>query len=236
MTTRTPAEPGRELVTRAYERLRELIVQGKLGPGVRLVEADLATRLGMSRTPLRMALFRLSQEGYVDALGEGRQARLAVAPLTQEDAIEIFAIVGGVEGIAARGAAGLPDAERAALVRRLREINAAMRDAAANGPVNATETIRLDTEFHRAYVEAGAGRRLLNLFRTLKPQADRYIYLYYTTLTAEIKVSTAEHDVIVESIAKGDAASAWRAVQENWDNAAVRLSKSISAIGERGVW
>ncbi len=82
----------------------------------------------------------------------------------------------------------------------------------------------------------GAGPRLLALFRTLKPQADRCIYLYYTTLTAEIMLSTAEHDVIIEAIAAGNATAARRAVQENWENAAVRLSKSIAALGERGVW
>lgn len=236
MTSPSVAEPGRELVNRAYDRLRELIVRGQLGPGVRLVEASLATRLGMSRTPLRMALFRLSQEGYVDALGEGRQARLAVAPLTEDDALEIFAIVGEVEGLAARRAAALPDSERAALAMRLRELNAAMRRAADQPMVNAGETIRLDTEFHQTFVEAGAGRRLLALFRTLKGQADRYIYLYYTTLTTEIRVSTAEHDQIIDAIAAGDDTRARRAVQDNWENAARRLSKSIAAVGERGVW
>lgn len=236
MTKSTAAEPGRELVNRAYERLRELIVQGQLGPGVRLVEAELAERLGMSRTPLRMALFRLSQEGYVAALGEGRQTRLTVAPLTQDDAVEIFAIVGEVEGLAARRAGALAAAPRASLVAKLRKVNTAMRAAASDIPINAAETIRLDTRFHRTYVEASAGRRLLALFHTLKPQADRYIHLYYTTLTAEIMVSTAEHDLIIDAIEAGNAAAARRAVQDNWDNAAVRLSKSIAAIGERGVW
>lgn len=236
MTSPSIAEPGRELVNRAYDRLRELIVRGQLGPGVRLVEASLAMRLGMSRTPLRMALFRLSQEGYVDALGEGRQARLEVASLTQDDALEIFAIVGEVEGLAARRAAALPDAERAALAVRLRALNASMRHAAEQPPLNAGETIRLDTEFHRTFVEAGAGRRLLALFRTMKGQADRYIYLYYTTLTTEIRVSTAEHDQIIDAIAAGNGTLARRAVQDNWENAARRLSKSIAAVGERGVW
>jgi DNA-binding GntR family transcriptional regulator len=236
MTSPSVAEPGRELVNRAYDRLRELIVRGQLGPGVRLVEASLASRLGMSRTPLRMALFRLSQEGYVDALGEGRQARLAVAPLTQDDALEIFAIVGEIEGLAARRAAALPDAERVPLVERLRELNASMRQAAEQPSESAGETIRLDTEFHRTFVEAGAGRRLLALFSKLKGQADRYIYLYYTTLTTEIRVSTAEHDQIIDAIAAGDGILARRAVQDNWENAARRLSKSIAAVGERGVW
>jgi DNA-binding GntR family transcriptional regulator len=233
---RAIAEPRREYVAEAYERLRDLIVQGKLGPGVRLIETELSERLGMSRTPLRTALYLLNQEGYVEAVGEGRQSRLSVAPLTQEDATEIFDIVGEVEGLAARRAAALPALAREALVAELRSVNAAMRAAAARQPPSPSETIRLDGEFHRTYVEAGAGRRLLSFFRSVKPHADRFIYLYYTTLTTEIIVSTQEHDVIIDAIAAGDPATALRAVQTNWRNAAERLAKSITAIGERGVW
>jgi DNA-binding GntR family transcriptional regulator len=111
-----------------------------------------------------------------------------------------------------------------------------MRAAAAQRPPRPAETIRLDGEFHRTYVEAGAGRRLLSFFRSVKPHADRFIYLYYTTLTTEIIVSTQEHEVIIDAIAGGEATAALRAVRTNWRNAADRLAKSITAVGERGVW
>ena len=236
LTAHVTAAPKREFVAEAYESLRRLIVQGHLGPGTRLVEAELAARLGMSRTPLRTALYLLNQEGYVEATGEGRQSRLTVTPLTQDDAVEVFGIVGEIEGLAARRAAMLNAPLRTALAARLRKLNGAMRKAAVHRPPNPAETIRLDTEFHRTYVEAGAGPRLLTFFGSVKPHADRFIYLYYTTLTTEILVSTKEHEVIIDAIASGDAKAARRAVQENWENAATRLSKSIAAFGERGVW
>lgn len=228
--------PRRELVAEAYERLRRLIVEGQLAPGTRLVEVELAQRLGMSRTPVRTALFLLHQEGYVEASGAGRQSRLTVAPLTQDDAVEVFGIVGEVEGLAARRAAGLDPATRAALVTRLRALNAAMARAATQQPPDPSETIRLDMQFHRTYVESGAGRRLSAFFEAVKPHADRFIYLYYTTLTTEILESTREHEVIIDAIAAGDATAARCAVQDNWENAAARLSKSIAALGERGTW
>lgn len=231
-----PGTPRRELVAEAYNRLRQLIVQGQLGPGTRLVEVDLAQRLAMSRTPVRTALYLLHQEGYVEASGEGRQSRLTVAPLTQDDAVEVFGIVGEVEGLAARRAAALDADERAELVARLRALNAAMARAATQQPPDPSETIRLDMEFHRTYVERGAGRRLARFFHAVKPHADRFIYLYYTTLTTEILVSTREHEVIIDAIAAGDATAARRAVQDNWENAAARLGTSIAALGERGVW
>ena len=236
MSQRAVRAPRREFVNEAYERLRDLIVQGQLAPGMRLVETELAIRFGMSRTPLRTALYLLHQEGYVEAAGEGRQSRLSVAPLTQDDATEIFGIVGEIEGLGARRAASIPLSRRTALANELRALNAQMRAAAAHRPPSPAETIRLDGAFHRAYVEAGAGPRLLGFFRSVKPHADRFIYLYYTTLTTEIIVSTLEHDVIIDAIATGDAATAHEAVQTNWRNAAERLSKSISAVGERGIW
>ena len=236
MSVRTPVAPRREYVQEAYAALRKLIVLGQLGPGVRLIETELASRLGMSRTPLRTALYLLHQEGFVESSGEGRQSRLTVAPLTQDDAVELFGMVGEIEGLAARRAAVLPPAQRTPLLKQLRELNAAMRKAAANRHPNSAETILLDTEFHRAIVEAGAGRRLLNFHRSVKPHADRFIHLYHTTLTAELQVSTREHKVIIDAIAAGDAAGARKAVQQNWENATIRLSRSIVAVGERGVW
>ena len=228
--------PRRELVAEAYERLRRLIVQGQLAPGTRLVEVELAQRLEMSRTPVRTALFLLHQEGYVEGSGVGRQSRLTVAPLTQDDAVEVFGIVGEVEGLAARRAAALDAEPRAALVARLRALNDEMARAAMQETPDPYETIRLDMEFHRTYVESGAGRRLSAFFRAVKPHADRFIHLYYTTLTTEILESTREHEVIIDAIAAGDPTAARRAVQDNWANAAGRLASSIAALGERGLW
>jgi DNA-binding GntR family transcriptional regulator len=228
--------PRREMVSRAYDRLRGLIVRGELSAGTRLIEADVAQRLGMSRTPVRTALYMLHQEGYLEPTGEGRKSSLIVPPLTREDATEIFGIVGEVEGLAARWAASLPAERRVALVHDLEALNAAMVRVATQSPPDPTETIRCDTEFHRRYVEAGAKRRLRTFHRAIKPHADRYIHLYYTTLTTEILVSTQEHDVIIRAIAAGDPATAQRAVQSNWENAVERLGKSIERFGERGVW
>ena len=236
MSAHAAVAPRREYVQEAYAALRKLIVLGHLGPGVRLIETELAMRLGMSRTPLRTALYLLNQEGFVEAAGEGRQSRLTVAPLTQDDAVELFGIVGEIEGLAARRAASLPPVRRAPLLARLRELNGAMRKAAVHRQPNSAETIPLDTEFHRAFVEAAAGRRLLTFHQSVKPHADRFIHLYHTTLTSELLVSTREHKVIIDAIAAGDASGARKAVQQNWENATVRLSKSIAAVGERGVW
>src|SRR5262245_58421463 len=107
-----------------YTRLRDLIVQGLLSPGSRIVETEIATRLGVSRTPVREALQRLQQEGYVMGSPGAQQSRLTVAPLTRDDVYELLNIVGALEGMGARGAGSLPSSERHALARELRSLNA----------------------------------------------------------------------------------------------------------------
>ena len=221
-----------ESIARAYDQLRELIVWGRLAPGTRVVESEIAERLGVSRTPARSALHRLQQEGYVT----GGDRRLVVAPLTQNDGRELFHIVGLLESMAAREAAERPAEDRAALAARMRELNAAL-DAEARQPrPDPMRIFDLDTALHRAYVEAGAGPRLVGLHDAIKPQAERYIRLYISALVDEIATSVVEHEEIVRAIESGDGEGARAATDTNWRNAAARLSSVIGAHGERGSW
>jgi DNA-binding GntR family transcriptional regulator len=213
-----------------------MIVLGRLAPGTRIVEAEIADRLGVSRTPTRSAIHRLQQEGYVTPLDRAKERRLIVAPLTQEDARELFDIVGQLEGLAVRGAAALDAKPRSALGQRLRRLNSDLGVAAKQRRPDAMGIFELDMTFHRTYVEAGSGPRLLALHDATKPQAERYVRLYITSLIDEIATSVAEHNVIVQAIETGDAGAAQKAVDSNWKNAAVRLSKVIQSLGERGSW
>jgi DNA-binding GntR family transcriptional regulator len=85
-------------------------------------------------------------------------------------------------------------------------------------------------------VEAGAGRRLLALHTTIKPQAERYERLYLSLLVSDLQTSAAEHEAIAAAIERGNADAAQRAVQTNWRNAAERLERVIDRAGERGSW
>ena len=215
-----------------YERLRELIVDGRLPPGTRIVETDVAARLGVSRTPVRGALQRLQHEGYVVDSPTLRQTRPTVAPLTSDDAREVFLLVGALEGLAAHRAALGSAPERAAVAATLSQINDAFAAAAAAARPNHARIFELDEAFHRAYMRH-AGPRLLALHDTVKPQAERYERWYVSMLTAELPTSVLEHRAIVKAIRAGDADEAQRAVETNWRNAAERLAAVVAASGER---
>jgi DNA-binding GntR family transcriptional regulator len=220
----------------AYERLRSLIVDGQLAPGSRVIETDVAERLGISRTPVRSALQRLRQEGYVVSSGDGERFRPTIAPLTKADARELFYIVGQIEGLAALLTARLEDEERGRVVDDLRRLNRRFAETADGAQYDFNRIFELDTRFHRRYVQAGAGPRLLELHDSIKPQAERYIRVYIRVLTAEIPISVEEHRAIVDAIDAGEPERAERAVQTNWRNATERLNRVIEDVGERGIW
>src|SRR5215212_6315931 len=100
------AAPHGSRPEQVYIRLRDLIVQGLVAPGSRIIETEIAGRLGVSRTPVREALQRLQQEGFVMGTPGAQQSRLTVAPLTRADVHELLTIVGSLEGLGARRAAG----------------------------------------------------------------------------------------------------------------------------------
>ena len=219
-----------------YARLRELIVGGLLAPGNRIVETEIASRLGVSRTPVREALQRLLQEGYViDTLG-AQQSRLTVAPLTRDDVNELLTVVGALEGIAARHAASLRPDARIALTKALRDANAEFHRAGRASLIDHEALYDADDRLHRRIVEAGAGPRLLALYEAVKPQAERYIRMYISMLTGDIRSSVAEHDIIIAAIGEGRCDDAEHAVETNWRHAADRLSRVIELAGERGAW
>jgi DNA-binding GntR family transcriptional regulator len=222
-------------VTRAFRELRELIVQGNLAPGGWVVESELAERLGVSRTPIRGALDWLRREGYIVEQTGKRRARVIVAPLTQDDARELYRIVGHLEALAGSHVAALPAQARTRLADTLGAINREL-SGVGRRRVDPRRVFDIDKRFHMAIIEAGAGRRLAALHASVRPQVDRYWRLYATSILNELGQSVAEHDEIVESVRKGDQSAVQRALNQNWDGGFERIRGLIEMFGERGSW
>lgn len=229
-----PAKPT--LADEVYRQLRDLIVSLKLSPGTTLSESDLTVRLAVSRTPIRQVLQRLQQEGFAVVHHVGAVSRMLVAPMTLEDMRELHAILGVLEGLAARSAAELPDEPREALATRLRQLNAELREAWLAGAARVRDAQDLHVQFHRTFVEAAAGRRLRSELDALQPQVERYERVYTAALAGEFEHSLEEHAAIVDAIAAGDADRAERSVIENWRKGTLRYAKVVRNLGERGSW
>lgn len=220
-----------------YSRLRKLIVRGQLAPGSRIIETDVAERLGVSRTPVRSALQRLEQEGFIQAESRnGGRSRPVVSPLTKEDARELIHLLGALEGMAARRTAGLAEPPRAEVVEELRTLNDRMREESEEGRPDRNRFFDLDADFHRSLVEPGAGPRLRKLHSSYRPQAERYVRVYVTARQYSLQRSLREHREIVEAVQAGRPEAAEAAVEENWRSAEERLRRDIEMTGERGSW
>jgi DNA-binding GntR family transcriptional regulator len=237
-TSRRPgakAEHGTS-VTTAFQRIRELIVHGKLSPGTWIVEGDLCKHLNMSRTPVRGALYLLQREGYVQELRNASKSRMVVSSLTKEDAGELYPIIGRLEGLAGRRAAELPEPVRAELADKLKQINGQLIRIAKQGTLEGSSIFDLDREFHRLIVNAGAGPRLMTLHRAIEPQTERYWRLYASSIIHNLTTSTEEHEAIIKALIASDADTLEEALKLNWENGCRRLAYVIDVFGERGSW
>jgi DNA-binding GntR family transcriptional regulator len=223
-------------VTRAFQALRELIVRGNLPPGSWIVEAEIAERLGLSRTPIRAALQWLHREGYVVELKGQRKSRIVVAPLTREDARELYSIVGLVESLAAAAVVRLPRETRVQLANELASLNADLNTIASRSPVDPRRVFELDKQFHAGIIRVGGGRRLSALHHSVRPQVERYWRLYASSIISELHESVSEHNDIVRAIRKGDAPAVQAAIERNWSGGFDRVSRLIDIFGERGNW
>ncbi|HUG55109.1 MAG TPA: GntR family transcriptional regulator [Vicinamibacteria bacterium] len=232
----TRGKPQEGLGRDAYEQIRDLIVALKLSPGAPLSESDLTLRLGVSRTPIRQALHRLEQEGFVVAHRHGSISRLCVAPLTIEDMKELHAIFSALEGLAARSVAQLPEAPRLAVAAAMRRLNQDLRAAWQARPGRMRDAQDLHVRFHRTLDEAVTGRRLSGELRALQPQVERYERVYTAALVVEFAEALQEHDEMIEAIAKGDADGAERATIGNWRRGSERYARIVQDLGERGTW
>jgi DNA-binding GntR family transcriptional regulator len=228
-------EHGISLIT-AFREIRELIVHGKLSPGTWILEADLAERLNMSRTPVRGAIQWLQREGYVLEHRNISKSRMIVAPLTKEDANELYTIIGSLEGIAGRGVTELPEAQRKQISTQLRTLNDRLSGIAEGRSGHPGEIFDIDREFHRLIVKYGAGTRLTKLHGAIEPQTERYWRLYASSIIADLHKSVEEHNEIIRAVNKADANGIEIALKQNWLNGAKRLGHVIDIFGERGSW
>ncbi len=231
----TKAEHGTS-VGIAVERIRDLIVHAKLAPGTWIVESDLCEHLNMSRTPVRGALYLLLREGYVIEYRNSSKSRMIVAPLTKEDANELYPIIGRLEGLSGRRAAVLPLKEREELAVKLRRVNEKLSKIARDHDSHGPDIFDLDHEFHRLILAAGSGPRLTALHSAIEPQTERYWRLYASSIIGELHISVQEHEEIIEALVAGDADRLERALSSNWENGCKRLAKVIDMYGERGNW
>lgn len=205
-------------VERAYQAIRDGILNGAYPTGTMLGEEPLAAEIGVSRTPVRTALARLQDEGWITiypkrgALVQGLSER-AVADLADARLL--------LESTApARVSAGA----RERLAERLDRSVAAQREAFRDEDVR--RFIELTIEFHRTFVEAAGNSVLLELNDRLADRQRFLLFSYGDRLLARCGDIIAEHETLVERLRIGDASGFAEALRAHLaDTYAVELRR-----------
>lgn len=193
-----------------YHRLRDAIVDGTFVPGEQLRDAELAAWLGVSRTPIREALLRLTEAGLVSAL-PGRST--TVTSLDARDVQEARDVVAAMHQLAVRDAVGsLTDADLDAM----REANARFRAAIEEGDIEAA--LRADDELHNVPVAVASNRALATVLDQFTPVLRRAERLRFSSLGGP--ASVARHDELIRLCALGDADRAAEIAFGTWNTLA----------------
>lgn len=191
-----------------YERLREAIVSGELAAGEPLVEATVAGRYGISRTPVREALRRLEQDGLVERGDRGMRVRTR----SPEEILEIYEVRIVLEAAAARAAA-----ERGTRLDLMR-IGHALDQMKATDPTDAATMAATNRTYHEAVWSASHNGTLIDLLTRLHTHLTRYPA---TTLTSKGRWRTVlrEHADLLHAIEQHDPTTAARIAEDHMTEA-----------------
>lgn len=206
----------------AYRKIKTLIYKGKLRPGQRLVERELASRFEISRIPLRESLARLENEGLVRTIPN---TATYVEDFPPRQVLEMYSMRLLLEPEATRLATLQRPAE---LVGKLRKLCAQMtRESKASNWAKLDET---DYEFHRAIVEASGHSLLIRSYENCHIQITGIRSDYNNLKNLPVNATAKGHLAIVDCIAEGDPTGAAQATHEHVSKA-LRAMETHLAIG-----
>jgi DNA-binding GntR family transcriptional regulator len=201
----TPLATNRQTeADEAYAALHQAIRGGELAPGQRLVETELAARLGRGRNAVRTALARLEQDGLVERLPY-KGARVRV--IGEAEAVEILEARRALEGLTARHAAQHATPDDVAALRAI--VDGMERHLAGGDLLGISE---LNGALHARILATARLPRVAKLIDNLNAQNVRH---QYRTVLAPGRPSRslAEHRAIVDAIAGGDPDAAEEAMR-----------------------
>lgn len=204
-------QPLREMV---FDVLMEAIISGKLPPGERLMEVQLAEEMGVSRTPVREAIRRLELEGFVVMIP---RKGAYVAGLSIKDIVNIFEIRTALEQLAVGLATErMTSEDLEALKRMVLELSESEKEA------DVEAWTELDKRFHRLIYEYSRNERLIQMMDNIIEQINRYRVISLSN--PEIRHHTVEeHKRIVEAMAERNIQAAQKAAADHLNNTQTSL-------------
>lgn len=207
--------PLRDVV---FQTLREAILRGDLQPGERLMELQLADKLGVSRTPIREAIRMLEQEGLaITSPRKGAQ----VAKMTLKAMEDVLEIRGALDELAVQLACDRITQEQLALLGVRKN---AFEESLKTGDVK--QIAEADVNFHDVIYEATGNPKLISLLNNLREQIYRYRVEYIKDADNHPTL-TSEHEAIYTSLCERNHTQAIESIKEHVANQATAVKEVI---------
>jgi DNA-binding GntR family transcriptional regulator len=204
----------------AYGAIKKMIVETTLSPGQTLTETQLAVTLGISRSPIRQALVRLQEDGFVE-IEPWKQAR--VAPLTPDVVREIYSVRTALEARAARESAPfIADADIVAMDATLKRLEPRIRVG------DYAEFIAIEHQFHSLFIDNCRNRLLRDLLDDLQDHLERVRRYYRDEVGLHKEQEFEEHRRIIAAMATHAPDTLEQAVREHVEGFTVRLLADLT--------
>ncbi|TCT13956.1 GntR family transcriptional regulator [Natranaerovirga pectinivora] len=210
--------PLRDVV---FNTLRKAILKGELVPGERLMEKQLADRLGVSRTPIREAIRKLELEGLV-AMVPRKGAE--VARITEKDLRDVLEVRCALEELAVKIACEKMTPET---IEKLRETMNAFNVAVNQKDVE--KIVEKDVEFHDVIFNATENEKLIQIINNLREQIYRFRVEYIRKSDNHMDL-VREHEQILNAIENQNVAKAKDVAQQHILNQEMTVIKLIKDI------
>jgi len=199
----------RSLTDQVYEYLSELIIEGKIKPGEKLVEKDLSQKISVSRSPLRECFRILESEGLITI--HPRKGAY-VTDISTKDVEDVSLVRGTLEALAAKLAVqNITEKEIAVL----NDLVTKMDEAITRG--EAKSFYEFNTLFHNIIIKASNNEVLEKTLKTLRKGIWlRITFLYFYSPLA-LNLSNGNHKGIVEAFIRKDPVTVGRLIEEHID-------------------
>jgi len=198
-----------DLSTKVYDLLFSWLVTRKIKPGDRLIEETLAKDLNISRTPIRAALSRLSQDGLIDLIPRKGGS---VKKMATKDVEEVYELRQVLEGVAIR-LSGPKITEKE--LNKLKELLKQSKTLLSKDL--ATQLAKLDSEFHRLIIDSCGNERLIEFVESLYNFVQIFRVMGYYRL-ARARQAWREHTKILEALNKRDIHKAQELMEKHISN------------------
>ena len=208
--------PLRDVV---FNTLRQAILKGELEPGERLMEIQLAERLGVSRTPIREAIRKLELEGLVIMIP---RKGAEVAKISEKNLRDVLEVRRAMEELAVELACQRMSEDEMILLEEAQENFA---KAISDGQ-DLTMIAEADESYHEVIYNGTDNRRLIQLINNLREQMYRY-RIEYIKDRDKRTVLLVEHDQITKSLKNRNIQAAKAAIREHIDNQEITVSKNL---------